>query len=821
MCASCPFCFRLLGVRHLPYGSIKAQSLDGSSLINAIRVLLFLGDPEVLALCDGLKGRDDAVGTLAKLIPAVVPALIDWNSYELCVRDQAADLDDRVLALLTLAWSGRRLDNLLEALRSDDPESWPRWISTLRLIAGVTAFAASASVLAEGLASDDDKGIVLLPSIVARQGQTPGSAMTTALLQGLIHRDERVRLSVALALVRRRDRAALPLLVKRYAEDESPKVQVTLATAILASGATAAADLGEQSSTSAANLWWCVLAHRTRDESTANRLVALATDRKQLWSVRRAAIAAAGRLPYEAALAHIESSVMGERSPFGMDAHRSLVAHEALMAALPHAEWILRQGYQGNRAGFVDYFEPYFEGFFKRSDPTGLPSSRDAAGWLHDALADDHGSLRTSTEQLQNALHVPLLQAAVLRALRIQGRADRIDVQLAAAEHVWLAMRALLERSRFPERGQALGDDLQAIAAGSAWAKDWGVIDMIKRLSTPSEANLNPKATPPSEEARWPVAARLSFRTACDMLAGSFNGPIPEGYLVLHPIEAHECETLIRLADPRNDPERGEIAFIPTVSFSHDGHQVTQTRTTFRGGPSCQERLRKAIAAANRFGLPMAWHMAQLEGAIGETYASEFLGCLAAQGDAERFYAALTASEAELMPALCKGAYVLSAQLEIDHRLIPSLTRFLSVGGDDIFQGLCILANRIDTPEIQPILEGLLCRWNRRFDMRAAHAQNDKAFSLWHGFARLTEHPRFAAIPDWPQQLEATLGAPMAWYRAQSIVRVLENDAGSYVLIEARLFKEANWEHYLEDEVERLDRAAEALFVRTQDTSIG
>jgi hypothetical protein len=60
----------------------------------------------------------------------------------------------------------------------------------------------------------------------------------------------------------------------------------------------------------------------------------------------------------------------------------------------------------------------------------------------------------------------------------------------------------------------------------------------------------------------------------------------------------------------------------------------------------------------------------------------------------------------------------------------------------------------------------------------------------------------------------------MAWHHAQSIVRVLERDCGSYALIEARLFKETNWEHYLEDEVDRLDRAAEALFVQTQDSRV-
>lgn len=44
------------------------------------------------------------------------------------------------------------------------------------------------------------------------------------------------------------------------------------------------------------------------------------------------------------------------------------------------------------------------------------------------------------------------------------------------------------------------------------------------------------------------------------------------------------------------------------------------------------------------------------------------------------------------------------------------------------------------------------------------------------------------------------------------IVRVLERDPRSYILIESRLFKAANWEHFHWDEIDRLDDAAEKLF---------
>src|SRR5476649_716273 len=126
------------------------------------------------------------------------------------------------------------------------------------------------------------------------------------------------------------------------------------------------------------------------------------------------------------------------------------------------------------------------------------------------------------------------------------------------------------------------------------------------------------------------------------------------------------------------------------------------------------------------------------------------------------------------MQELCQNAQTLSTQLEIDGRLIPALTRFLHVGGDDFFEGLCILAKCVEVPEIQPVLEGLLHRWIQRFDVKAKHPQNDEAFLLWRGFSRLSENPHFNTVPDWAEHLETVLSAPMACFRSQSIVRVLE-----------------------------------------------
>ena len=800
---------------------LQAQALDSDALVNAIRILFYLGEPTILDLCEALRDRADGAGGLANLVSAIVPTLVDWRSYEAQVLDRATEPTVRSQALISLALSGSRLDGLLARLQTMDSSDWSRWSPVLRIIAIVTPFAAAIPMLEEALASDDDSGATLLPSIIARQGQQPGHNVTGALLQALAHRNPIVRVSAANTLARRRDRAALPRLIERYGQEKVPEVQAILATTILASGAMSTADLAARTGAPSIDLWWCILAHRTRDLSAADRLVSIATDPSQPWQVRRAAIAAAGRLPYEAALAHIEPSVMAERSPFTLDHNRHLMAHYAITAIIPEAVRGLRQFYQDDRAGFVGCFEPCFEVFWKNAlDPTSLPSGKDVAGWLHDVLVRECGTDSAALDQLINSLHIPLLQGAVLRSLRLCRRPDRIDTILAATNHVWVAVRALLERSKFLERGPALGQRLQALVAGAAWADDRVVNDLINRLATSPVANVGSGPTTTPAPPPLPlVASPLSYQTAVRLLSGGTADPLPAGALVLQPLTVEECENLIDLADPAKDPERGEIVFTPAVAFTMEGHQVTQRRTTYRGGLFLPDRLRPAIAAANRFGLPIPWHAEQLEGPLCETYASDFLACLTDQGDDARFYAALAEAEEMLMPELCKKANELSSQLEIDLRLIPTLTHFLSVGGDDIFEGLCILAKCIDTPEIQPILEGLLHRWIQRFDVQADRPQNGKAIHLWRGFARLIEHPRFNTIPGWPQQLEAVLRAPMAWFHAQSIVRVLEQDPGSYVLIEARLFKEANWEHYQEDEVERLDRAAEVLFGQFHDAS--
>ena len=101
-------------------------------------------------------------------------------------------------------------------------------------------------------------------------------------------------------------------------------------------------------------------------------------------------------------------------------------------------------------------------------------------------------------------------------------------------------------------------------------------------------------------------------------------------------LDREEVQKLIALADPSNDPSTGVVRFTPTMTFTAEGHVVGQESSTSTGGTSIAERLRPAIAAANRFDLPMPWHAERLRWPWIGTYAVQFIASLGAQGDADR-----------------------------------------------------------------------------------------------------------------------------------------------------------------------------------------
>ena len=432
---------------------LEDPSAEALVLQAAIRVLVHLGEPSLCALCEPLVSRSDPVGVLAKLVPAISPSLCDQTLYEARFLDEGATQSDRQMALTVLASVGADLGGLYRRLmaQESDAKAKERWNFIFLMVSAQSPFAEAIPLLEPHLFGPGDGPVMLAMSgLLTKLGELPTPAATQMLTRALSHANARVRLSAAVALSNRRAASALCSLTAQCEKEIDQVVAVALARAIVASGAKSASDIRTRfSHSSMIKLWQCILAARTRDTSFAGPIVTLATDPGEPWHVRRAAIFAAGRLPYEAALEKMFPAIMRERSPLVLDRHADLLGHSVMSLILLTGAEILRLFEDKGRLEFDQYFEQVIKSGWGSSALEGLPSASEAANWLFDCLTH-HGwpDNPQAITQILNELHIPILQSAVLRALRLAGRADLIEVQLSRADRVWFALKCLLERRR-------------------------------------------------------------------------------------------------------------------------------------------------------------------------------------------------------------------------------------------------------------------------------------------------------------------------------------------------------------------------------------
>jgi hypothetical protein len=305
----------------------------------------------------------------------------------------------------------------------------------------------------------------------------------------------------------------------------------------------------------------------------------------------------------------------------------------------------------------------------------------------------------------------------------------------------------------------------------------------------------------------------IQFDEVVELLAVASSGFHTSPPFVVTSLTETQCEHLIKLLNPTNDPQHRTEKFIPSIRFLSSGHVVSQRQITSTGNiESINSWLRPAVAAANKFGINIPWHNELLTGIYPKEYIQKFLECLGAQNNGDRFYDELAKTPDELIHHICESTWNSPILKYIDIRIIPTLYRYVSSGTDEFFEGLCTLTLQITSPEIDVALAGLFYRWTQQFDVKSRNLQHADNHHLWRGFKRLVEHPRFNEIKEWQPRLAAVLQSHIAWYQKQDIVRVLERDARSYIPIEQMLFRHANFEHFSQDEIDRLDDAAEKLF---------
>lgn len=787
--------------------------------IAAWRVLVFIGHTAFEALVDPLE-QVLIPQDYALLGPAFAPTAYDVERYKDVLFNLSEPGSRRQAAVLVLLF----LDIDISSLRSRLAE-FPAdplaglWDRLFLLMFAKQPYAAAVPLLKAELASSSTAPLPpkFLVSCIDVVAETMWADVTDFLIEGVQHNDPSVRSASAAGLARRRSQSAAEALRRQIAVETNPQVVPLLVQALTACCPASTNDLLGKLDSSDIVLWQCIIAMRMREEAFAPQLVKLATDSSVHWVIRRAAVWAAGRLPFAAALQQIGPVILAETTPLALDHDENLHVH----ASISHLMQIgISQLLRGGEEKFISEVASMLE-YQWRDLPSwsSLPAPLDAARWLYTSLMRDRTP--AGERRLLDAIHTPLLHAAVVRAFRLCNRGEEIESLLASTSSVWLAAKCLKERFAVRDNDPDLCSRLRHILAtspcGSGPLLGGIVIEReTGRRNVQTARSASPSNTLTALPSQLPPSQLLDYSSAVRALRGAACTEIDASRpIALTRLDRLEVQRLIALANPANDPQTSVIRFTPAMTFTSKGHVVGQETSTSTGGTTVHERLRAAIAAANRFELPMPWHEERLRWPLVNTYAAQFIASLGAQGDADRLYQALDSKADILLPFLGKLGGVGATEEMLDERLAPALHRHLLLGDDCFFESLCNLSLRISSPAAVRVLSGLLGRWISRIHP-TPKAQPDRTHELWRGFMRLTEHPRFREVAGWRKTLEHALGANIWWFDRQNILRVLETDPGSYVTVESRLLREENWAHFRRSEIDCLDEAAERLFEMTR-----
>ncbi|SJM90933.1 hypothetical protein CRENPOLYSF2_1940002 [Crenothrix polyspora] len=336
-----------------------------------------------------------------------------FTIYEQQVFDHKLKFDQRLEAFSILAMIGTDLGILYRRLKENKniDECAEHWDFLFLMLCTQYPFADAIPLLEHSLSAVEKKENPLLIPQLMKLGGLPITEATSLLLHALPHIDPRIRLCAAQMLGQRRSRLALAGLSEQLAREEDESIALTLAVSIIASGPRSVADVSSiRFDSPTIKLWQCILAMRSRDSSISDLLVTLACGPDQNWQIRRAAIFAAGRLPYEVALERIAPLVLLERSPFVIDRNPHLLCHNNLADLLLNESRGMLNIYIRGKTQFVSFFEEIFDTGWKEflSFDQDVPTGAEAAGWLFDRLTYYSWPVNKQAPDLViNELHIP------------------------------------------------------------------------------------------------------------------------------------------------------------------------------------------------------------------------------------------------------------------------------------------------------------------------------------------------------------------------------------------------------------------------------
>lgn len=783
-----------------------------TALENAMRILFLLGDTDLIKLSESFIGKEGRLGSVALFILTLNPKLLDLDFYKQRLFDTELNFNERFVAFYILLSVNAGVDDWFKRLLIIDRANSEKWEYML-LINCVRHPSKSVIPILKGML-EADKGVNSLEiyaSCILKISELYGEEITDFLITLLSNPSSMIRATACMSLQFRRNSRAFPALVGLCRQEENEGVGQMAIVAAIASGPTGFIEFAKiWERFPQAAIWRCILAGRLQVMSEAPFLIKKAIDREEHWQIRRAAILAAGRLCSRTVMVEIAESVFAEEITFVLDNNHSLLGHNILsrvsldFARDLKSRYFVKKEWCHNLV--ADIFDAMKEQAIFSND---TPNGTEAAKWLFEKLESNKWPEDLSgADNVSNKLHIPILYAAVLRGLRLCGCLDMIEEIISTTDTEWVLIRALCEwlKGRIISKDELLR--IERIVESTSFGKSPYVKNVLKNIES---RTLQKKVVPYIEDEK-PKCRQIIYDDIKRALKdGDLQTDLP---LVIKGLDKDQFLQLVQELSPENDYNKSWLPSKPHLYFTESGYSVKGVKPqSIEKYKKIRTTLRSALVAANRFNVQIFWHDNLLkESKYGrDDYIRDLLVTFAVQEDSEKFYEELEVyGDIYLTELLDFNTYKLVERL-FDQRIIPFLQKWLYSGKDELLEVLSRIASSINDCSIDGVLADLFYRWCKLLKLRYSGPPTDN-IHLWRAFKCLKEHSRFTTISDYDLRLAELLEINIPWYNKNDIVEVLAKSPRMYCKLETLLMKAAPFEHFLMDEVDRLDDAGQHLF---------
>lgn len=794
---------------------LRLPSIDPGLHANAIRVISLFADRDTPMLCHASIVNRRSMAAFHAVIPALMPSLCDQSYYESIVLNPSISIEERQWAMTALALLGVDLQETLCALAplcrlEDEKDQWELYSL---LSCSINPFKGGIAIfhkLFEQRQGNIPITLALGPLLKLSELDTPDASALLATTLASPNRE--IRRFAAMQLQYRRDSTVLGPMIHAYRKEKDTVTAFYLARAIVASGAESAGDLDhDQHHDAPFMLWRCILAGRRKDERASALIVELALDKSQPWWVRRAAISAAGELPYETALSLIHAPLLNATLPVA-DHSVSLSCHLTLSFHLEHNARLFLQWHSLGRTAFIERVGGLVDRALKK-----IPFSENAAPgetvaeWLHNSLSRDDRSAPHNLVSVKNAIHLPLLQLATIRSLRKHGKIDIVEGLLKSTTCEWLRIHGTKQLVMARGGGSATESHLRHLL-GDACPESSFLGGLLPELCSRKPASSTRTLYPPSHRDLNKKSQGLAASTIMKMVREeTLEKTLPHDFNITDLSKTQLIE-LIPLLDPERDPSSFVSEFQSIVGFSQSSHYVAEESSRSRPSSNARARLRAALAATNDFNVEIKWHGESLSNPYDTDYRSQYLRALVLRGDSQKIYNELDVHHDTLFIELLENGQIPSLSSLLDDRIIPLISPSIESCNLKLFLSLCNVVAFIQTPSIDATLKRLTHRWAREFTAPEREATAHNKHFLHQGFHLLARHPRFIHADGIYHCLASVYRHTHEVFDDFDLPDIFEHHPRAYVDLEARLADVVEFEHYRVSRYDKLDDRCAQLF---------